>query len=198
MSLEDQTWLILAVAVLPVPLTMVFFIVHSVVTGTPRAAYGLPMAYLIYGLANIVTVGGLYALLSGEEREAVFRFARPSVTELSWAVAAFVVGLGVYELTSRVSAVFGYELQGLSYSLTTPSTMAIIVIGAVVIAPITEEILYRGTHSRSVALSWIRGRECGGSHDGALRADSSPDLRGGGDDIYLCVGCPPGTHPPAV
>lgn len=123
---------------------MVFFIIHSVVTGTPHAAYGLPMAYLIYGLANIATVGGLYALLSGDEREAVFRFARPSVTELSWAVAAFVVGLGVYQLTSRVSAGLGYELQGLSYSLTTPSTMAIIVIGAVVIAPITEEILYRG------------------------------------------------------
>jgi membrane protease YdiL (CAAX protease family) len=143
-SLKDRTWLVLAVAVLPVPLTMVFFIVHSIVTGTPSDAYGLPMAYLVYGLANVVTVGGLYALLSRDERAAVFRFARPSVTELGWAGAAFVVGLGVYQLTSRVSAVFGYELQGLSYSLTTPSTIAIIVVGAVIIAPITEEILYRG------------------------------------------------------
>jgi membrane protease YdiL (CAAX protease family) len=143
-SLEDRTWLILVVAVLPVPLTTVFFVVHSVATGTPSDAYGLPMAYLIYGLSNVVTVGGLYALLSGDEREAVLRFARPSATELGWAGAAFVVGLGVYQLTSRVSAVFGYELQGLSYSLTTPSTVAIIVVGAVIIAPITEEILYRG------------------------------------------------------
>lgn len=143
-SLEDRSWLVLVAAVLPVPLTTVFFIVHSVVTGTPSGAYGLPAAYLIYGLANVVTVGGVYVILSDDERASVFRFTRPSLTELGWAVAGFVVGLGVYQVTSRVSALFGYELGGLSYSLTTPSTIAIIVIGAVIIAPITEEILYRG------------------------------------------------------
>lgn len=142
--LEDRTWFILAIALVPVPLTMLFFIVHSAVSGTPSDAYGLPMAYLIYGLANLITVGGLYALLSPRERNAVFRFSRPSVSELMWAIGAFLVGLGVYQLTSRVSAALGYELQGLSYSLTEPSTVVIIVVGAVIIAPITEEVLYRG------------------------------------------------------
>ena len=92
-SLEDRSWLVLVAAVLPVPLTMVFFIVHSIVTGTPREAYGLPAAYLIYGLANLVTVGGVYVFLSADERASVFRFTRPSLTELGWAVAGFVVGL---------------------------------------------------------------------------------------------------------
>ncbi|WP_434523176.1 lysostaphin resistance A-like protein [Halorubrum sp. AS12] len=142
--LTDRKWFVLLIAVLPVPLTMVFFIVHSIVTGTPREAYGLPLAYLIYGLANVVTVGVLYALLTAEEREAVFKFTRPSVAEVGWAGAAFVGGLGVYQLTSRISSVLGYELQGLSYSLTSLETIAIIVLGAVIIAPITEEILYRG------------------------------------------------------
>lgn len=34
----------------------------------------------------------------------------------------------------------GYELRGLLYSLTTPSTIAITVVSAVLIAPLTEEI----------------------------------------------------------
>lgn len=142
--LEDRTWLILAIAIVPVLLTMAFFIVHSTVTGTPSDAYGLPLAYFIYGSANLITVSGLYALLSPRERNAVFRFSRPTASELIWAIGAFLVGLGVYQLTSRVSAALGYELQGLSYSLTEPSTVVIIVVGAVLIAPITEEILYRG------------------------------------------------------
>lgn len=123
---------------------MVSFVVHSGLTGTPRAAYGLPTAYLIYGLANVVAVGGLYVLLSDDEREAVFRFTRPSPTEIVWVAVAFVIGLGAYQITSRVTATLGYDIRGFSYSLSTPSTMAIMVIGAVVLAPITEEILYRG------------------------------------------------------
>lgn len=143
-SLANRSPLLLVIAVLPVPLTSAFFIAHSVATGTPSEAYGLPMAYLLYGLANVVTVAAVYVLLSPEERGAVFRLARPSVTELGWAVGAFAVGLGVFQVTSRVSRTLGYELQGLSYSLGDSATLAIIVFGAVIIAPITEEILYRG------------------------------------------------------
>src|SRR5699024_7698703 len=88
--LEDRKWLVLLIAVLPVPITTAFFIIHSIVTGTPHEAYGLPLAYLIYGLANVVTVGVLYTLLSNEERTAVFRFTRPSITECGWTIAAFL------------------------------------------------------------------------------------------------------------
>jgi hypothetical protein len=102
------------------------------------------MAYLLYGLANVLTVAWLYVLLSGDERAAVFRISRPSRSELGWAVVAFVVGLGVYQLTSRASAALGYQLRGLSYSLSDPTTLVIVVLGAVIIAPVTEEILYRG------------------------------------------------------
>jgi hypothetical protein len=64
MSLEYRSWLVLAIAVLPVPLPAAFFIGHNIATGTASDAYGLPMAYLLYGLANLVTVSGLYVLLS--------------------------------------------------------------------------------------------------------------------------------------
>lgn len=143
-SLEDRSWLLLAIAVLPILLTAAFFIGHNIATGTASDAYGLPLAYLLYGVANIVTVGGLYVILSPDERTAVFRVSRPSRTELGWAVIGFAVGLGVFELTSRVSAALDHRFQGLSYSLSDPTTLVIIIIGAVIIAPITEEILYRG------------------------------------------------------
>lgn len=143
-SLSDRTWSVVAIALVPVPLTSALFVLHSVATGTPRGAYGLPMAYLLYGIANVVTVGALYALLTDAERRAVFRLSRPSATELGWAVGAFVVGLGVFQLTSLVSGALGFELQGLSYSLGDPTTLVIVVLGAVLIAPVTEEVLYRG------------------------------------------------------
>jgi len=142
--LTDRTWLVVGLALMPVPLTSAFFIVQRLVPGVSLDFSGLPVAYLVYGLATLLTVGVLYAILSPEERTAVFRFERPSIDELGSAVLAFPVGIGVYVLTSRVSGILGYELQGMEYTLTDPVTIAMVVVGAVILAPITEEILYRG------------------------------------------------------
>lgn len=90
----------------------VFLVIHGGLTGTPRAAYELPTAYLIYGPANIVVVGGLYVLLSNDEREVVSRFTRPSLTEIIRVAIAFVIGLGVYQITSRVGAALGTASEG--------------------------------------------------------------------------------------
>jgi len=91
-----------------------------------------------------VTVGGLYLVLVPNERSAVFRISKPEIAEIGWAIFAFGLGLGVYQLKSRMSGMLGYELQGLSYSLSGPKTVVIVVVGAGIIAPVTEEILYRG------------------------------------------------------
>ena len=140
--LADRSWLVFAIAVLPVPLTALFFTALRILG--IGGSYGLPTAYLVYGVANLLTVGTLYAVLSDAERRAVFRFAWPSARQVGWAIAAFMIGLGVFEATSAVSAAFGYELQGLSYSPATPTTVVMVLVGAVVLAPLTEEILYRG------------------------------------------------------
>jgi membrane protease YdiL (CAAX protease family) len=109
----------------------------------PREASGLdPEA--VHGCVNLFVVAVLYGLLTPDQRETVFRFRRPSARELGAAVAAFAVGLGVYQLTAQLSALLGYRLQGLSYSLADPGAVLAILVGAVVLAPVTEEILYRG------------------------------------------------------
>lgn len=140
----DRLGTVLVIALLPVPLVSLLFAAHSIATGTPSETYSLPAGYLFYGLVNLVVVGVTYLLLAPAQRRAVFLFERPSTHELLAAIAAFVIGLGVYQGTAAVSAALGYQLQGLDYSLTDPTTTAIIVVGAVILAPLTEEILYRG------------------------------------------------------
>ena len=140
----DRFGTVLVLTVLPVPLVSLLYAVHSTVTGTPPGSYSMPTGYLFYGVVNLAVVGLLYTLLTPTGRSAVFRFRWPSVTEAAAAIVAFVLGLGVYQATAQLNALLGYELQGLSYSLRDPTAVAVVVVGAVVLAPITEEILYRG------------------------------------------------------
>jgi len=140
----DRLGTVLGITLLPVPLVSLLFAVHASLTGTPPGAYSLTTGYLLYGLVNLVVVVALYGLSTPEARAGVFRFERPSLREAGAALVAFVLGLGVYQVTAAVSAALGYRLQGLSYSLDDPTTVLVIVVGAVVLAPITEEILYRG------------------------------------------------------
>lgn len=141
---ENRLWTVLAITILPVPLVSGLYIVHGAFTGMTPDAYSIPTGYLVYGLVNLSVVAALFGLLDTDQRARVFVFRRPSIRELTVAVVAFVLGLGVFQATERVSASLGYQLQGLSYSLGNPVAVSTILIGAVVLAPITEEILYRG------------------------------------------------------
>lgn len=50
----------------------------------------------------------------------------------------------MYQLIARVNAVLGVQLSGLAYSVDDPIALFAVVAGAVVLAPVTEEVLYRG------------------------------------------------------
>lgn len=143
-SLGDRLGTVLALALLPVPLVSGLYAFHSQVTETPSAAYGLPTGYLFYGLVNLLVVCVLYLVLSPKRRTDVFALERPSGREVLAALVAFVGGLGVYQLTAQLNAYLGYQMEGLSYSLTDPIAVLTVLVGAVVLAPLTEEILYRG------------------------------------------------------
>jgi membrane protease YdiL (CAAX protease family) len=143
-SVGDRLGTVLVVTLLPVPLVSLLYAAHSIATETPAEAYSLVSGYLFYGIVNLLVVALLYGLLTPDQRATVFRFRRPSAREAGAAMVAFVVGLGVYQVTAQLSAMLGYQLQGLSYSLSDPGAFLAILVGAVVLAPITEEILYRG------------------------------------------------------
>jgi len=140
----DRFGTVLLLTLLPVPLVSLVYAVHSTATGTPAGSYSATTGYLFYGLVNLAVVGVVYVLLTPSQRAAVFRFRWPSSNETAAGIVCFVLGLGVFQATARLNARLGYELEGLSYSLTDPTAVAAVVVGAVVLAPVTEEILYRG------------------------------------------------------
>lgn len=142
--LGDRLGTVLVIALLPVPLLSALYSLHGLLTATPASGYAMTTGYLCYGLVNLLVVGVLYLLLSPERRAEVFVLERPSRGELLAALLAFVAGLGVYQATAHLNAFLGYQLRGLSYSLQDPTSVLVVLVGAVVLAPLTEEILYRG------------------------------------------------------
>lgn len=143
-ALEERSLFAVGAVVAAMPVALVAFAVVGGLTGTGPSEFDLPTAFLLYGLANATVLGGAYAVLSPDERRAAFPFRRPTGRELFVVAGAFVVGLGVYEATTAVMSAFGYEVSGLSYSLSDPATLAIVFAGPVLLGPWVEELLYRG------------------------------------------------------
>lgn len=142
--LQDRLGTVLAITLLPVPLVSLLYTGHRLLVGASPGGYSLRTGYLVYGSVNLLTVALLYLILSPAHRADVFRFRRPSWRELVAAMAAFLVGLGVFQVTATISARLGYKMQGLTYSLANPTAVLVIFVGAILLAPVTEEILYRG------------------------------------------------------
>ncbi|WP_170977466.1 CPBP family intramembrane glutamic endopeptidase [Halorussus salinisoli] len=143
-ALEDRSLVAVGAAAAAMPVVVVAFAVVGGLTGTGPNEFDVPTVFLVYGLANLAVVASTYAVLSPAERRAAFPFRRPTARELLAVVAAFVVGLGVFPVTTTVTSAFGYEVGDFSYSLADPATLAMVVVGPVLLGPWVEEMLYRG------------------------------------------------------
>jgi membrane protease YdiL (CAAX protease family) len=131
-------------ALLPVVLTSAAFAAHAVLVG-PGREYTAVDASLVYGAALAVVGAGLYVRLSGAARRAVFAFDRPGGRELAATLGAFVVGVLLFPVvTAAAEAVSLPPMGGFDYALSDPVTVAIVVVGSVVLAPLIEEVLFRG------------------------------------------------------
>jgi membrane protease YdiL (CAAX protease family) len=129
-------------AVLPVVLTAV--LAAAIVITRPMSDLGQLEAYALYGVSSVLVLGGLYALLSERARQAVAPFEAPSVRELGAAALSFVGGLVVYQVATRINAVLGTPMEGMNYALSDPVALTLVVFGAVIVAPLAEEVLFRG------------------------------------------------------
>ena len=133
-----------AFAYLPIALTSLAFAVHAVAIGGGRAHTSVD-ASLVYGAALAVVGAGLYLRLSESGRRAVFAFDRPSAREVAATLAALVAGVLLYPVVTAAAEAVGLPpMEGFDYALTNPTTVAIIVVGSVVLAPLVEEALFRG------------------------------------------------------
>jgi len=102
-------------------------------------------ATLVYGLANVAVVVGLFRWLPADARRSVFRYDRPSTGELAAAVALAVVSVGlVAPAVFRVTSALGLR-GGPSVATFESAGGALVVgVGAILIAPVAEEVLFRG------------------------------------------------------
>jgi membrane protease YdiL (CAAX protease family) len=99
---------------------------------------------LSYGIASLLVLGAVYGSLSPAEREAVFIFDRPSAGELGATLAFLPLGIVAFLGASVVTGMLGFELGGTQYTLADPVTVGAVVFGTIVVAPVVEEILFRG------------------------------------------------------
>lgn len=102
------------------------------------------MADTAYGIAGLVTLGAVYAWLNQQEWGVTARFERPSRQELLWTAVCFPASIGAFLVGSTIGSALGFELSGVSYTLTDYHTLAAVVFGGILVAPVVEELLYRG------------------------------------------------------
>lgn len=143
-GLADRSPAIALVPAAPVAITTVFVAAVLAVRGFREGTVGQLEAYALYGVANVLVLGWLAAAFDRTTLAAVAPFRRPSRWQVGAALLAFPVGLGVYQLSTVINAALGLSFEGMAYSLTDPATAALVVFGAVLVAPIAEEVLFRG------------------------------------------------------
>ncbi|MFC6874639.1 CPBP family intramembrane glutamic endopeptidase [Halobellus marinus] len=141
-SLDDRLLFGILAAALPVPAAIALGIGYqTIVTG---GEYGVVGKNITYGVSSLLVVGLVYVALGQPERNAVFRFTRPSKSELTWAFLGFPIGTALYVGVSAATRAAGLTIGGYEYTLTDPVTVAAVIFGAVLVTPFAEELLFRG------------------------------------------------------
>lgn len=144
-AVGDRLWLTLgATALVLVVTTALLFGYAAVVGGSPAEPPAGP-GYGAAGIGLVAAFGLLWWRFDEDERRAAFPLRRPSRAELGWAVGCFPLGIGAFTAGEWLAARFGFELAAYyGYDLVDPATIAGVLFGAVLVAPIVEELLFRG------------------------------------------------------
>ncbi len=129
-------------AALPIPLAIGLGVGYQAVV--PGSKYGVIGKNISYGLASLLVLGSVYILFSRRERVAAFRLEQPTQQELNWALLGFPIGTALYLGATTVTEAMGLTMSGYEYTLSDPLTVGAVIFGAVLVSPVTEELLFRG------------------------------------------------------
>ncbi|MFC4448307.1 CPBP family intramembrane glutamic endopeptidase [Halorussus aquaticus] len=146
-SALESRWLLAAIA--PVVLTAAVITAGYVASGGEDPGFPPQFATFVYGVSNVVVLGVLYARFPERVWRASALFRRPSKRELAAGVLATAAGVAVgWPLTTLLADAAGIARY------TVPSVVApfgfspvgilALFFGSVVVAPVAEEILFRG------------------------------------------------------
>lgn len=106
--------------------------------------------YATSGLALIISVAVLWWYLSPEQREAAFPLHRLSRAELGWTLVFVPLGLLAFLGGEQLGIAVGGEPIEFAYDVTEPATFLGVLFGAILVAPLAEELLYRGALIRAL------------------------------------------------
>ncbi|ADD04131.1 Abi/CAAX domain protein [Natrialba magadii ATCC 43099] len=146
-GLDERLWLVLGASALVVVVTsmLIATTIALGVTGGPSAE---PAPGLIYGASAVGLLAGVglcWWQFDAAERRAAFPLSRPSRAELGWTLVFLPLGIGGFLAGEQVAALLGFDLPTFyAYDLTDPTTALGVVLGAVLVAPLAEELLFRG------------------------------------------------------
>jgi membrane protease YdiL (CAAX protease family) len=138
----SSQWILVALA--PLFLTVLILGVGYSMTGGSDPGFPPEFPTLVYGIANVAVVAFVYIRVNPDVWGASALFRRPSIREVLAAVLATIVGILVgwpfTTLIADTASVARYTVP----SLTSPIGIASLFFGAVIVAPVAEELLFRG------------------------------------------------------
>lgn len=135
-------WALAAVA--PVALTVLVITAGYVAGGGADPGFPPHFPTLVYGAANVAVVGVLFVTWDAARFRAVALFGSPSRREVTAGAVATAVGVAVgWPATTVLADALGVARYAVAVPTTTAGLLAVGV-GAVVVAPVAEEMLYRG------------------------------------------------------
>ena len=129
----------------PVPLTIAPGVGYGLVTGVSAAEIGTAANDLAYDVASLSVLVALYAFLATDQWRTAVPFERPGHSECLWTAAFFITGVVVFPVATVLAEMAGAPtLDGLAYTLADTRTLLAVVFGGVLVAPLVEEVLFRG------------------------------------------------------
>jgi membrane protease YdiL (CAAX protease family) len=129
----------------PVPLTIAPGVGYGLVTGVSAAEIGTAANNLAYGVASLSVLVALYAFLATDQWRTAVPFERPGRSECLWTAAFFIMGVVVFPVATVLAEMAGAPtLDGLAYTPADTRTLLAVVFGGVLVAPLVEEVLFRG------------------------------------------------------
>lgn len=147
LSALGSGWLLAPLA--PVLLTVVVITAGYVAAGGEDPGFPPQFATLAYGVAGVVVLGALYIRFSEPVWRACALFRRPSGRELGAGVLSTVAGVVVgWPLTTLLADAVGVARYAVPSVVApygfSPVGILALFFGSVVVAPVAEEILFRG------------------------------------------------------
>ncbi|AEH38503.1 CPBP family intramembrane glutamic endopeptidase [Halopiger xanaduensis] len=144
-TLGNRVWLILGATALVLVVTSALITGYVATIGEPGLE---PPPGVIYGAVGIglsAALALLWRRFDEPERLAAFPLQRPSRAELGWTAVCVPLGIGAFLVGEWVAGLFGFELTPFyTYDLGDPATLAGVAFGVVLVAPLVEELLFRG------------------------------------------------------